>query len=139
MSGQNCVYCNGVAEALLWSDAQCRVIHVPDARFDGLCRVVWNRNVAEFSDLDDAARIHVMKVVAGVEKGLRALLTPNKINLASLGTAVPHLHWHVVPRYRDDSHYPEPIWGAPQRAGIVRPLPPDFASRMQQAVDAAVV
>jgi diadenosine tetraphosphate (Ap4A) HIT family hydrolase len=77
--------------------------------------------------------------VAGVEKGLRALLAPNKIDLASLGTAVPHLYWHVVPRYRDDSHYPEPIWGAPQRTGIVRPLPPDFAPRMKQAVDAAVV
>jgi diadenosine tetraphosphate (Ap4A) HIT family hydrolase len=138
VSQHNCVYCDRVSETVVWSDAHCRVIHVADAKFAGLCRVVWNRHVAEFSDLDDTARIHLMRVVAGVETGLRDLLQPDKINLASLGTAVPHLHWHVVPRYRDDSHFPEPIWGAPQREGAVRGLPQDFASRMKQVLDEAL-
>jgi diadenosine tetraphosphate (Ap4A) HIT family hydrolase len=140
MMGQNnCVYCNRAAESVVWSDAHCRVIQVTDAKFAGFCRVVWERHVAEFSDLDDAARTHVMRVVAGVEQGLRDLLAPDKINLASLGTLVPHLHWHVIPRYRDDSHYPEPIWAAPQRKGVVRALPHDFAARMKQALDRALV
>jgi len=134
----NCVYCDRVSETVVWSDAHCRVIHVADAKFAGLCRVVWNRHVAEFSDLDDTARIHLMRVVAGVEGGLRDMLKPDKINLASLGTAVPHLHWHVVPRYRDDAHFPEPIWGAQQRAGVVRALPDDFAAKMKQELDVAL-
>jgi diadenosine tetraphosphate (Ap4A) HIT family hydrolase len=29
---------------------------------------------------------------------------------------VPHLHWHIIPRYRWDSHFPEAVWAAPQRA-----------------------
>jgi diadenosine tetraphosphate (Ap4A) HIT family hydrolase len=134
----NCVYCDRVSESVVWSDAHCRVIHVADAKFAGLCRVVWNRHVAEFSDLDETARIHLMKVVAGVEIGLRDLLRPDKINLASLGTGVPHLHWHVIPRYRDDSHFPEPIWGVAQRAGDVRGMPQDFAARMKQQLDEAL-
>ena len=138
MSENRCVYCDRVSEAVLWSDGHCRVLHVPDSAFAGLCRVVWSSHVAEFSDLDDAARIHVMRVVAGVERGLRDLLAPAKINLASLGTGVPHLHWHVVPRYRDDSHFPEPIWGAAQRGGVVRALPDDFAAKMKRAIDAAM-
>jgi diadenosine tetraphosphate (Ap4A) HIT family hydrolase len=138
MSEINCVYCDRVSESVVWSDAHCRVLQVTDAKFAGLCRVVWNRHVAEFSDLDDAARVHVMRVVAAVENGLRELLQPDKINLASLGTAVPHLHWHVVPRYRDDSHFPEPIWGTPQRVGAVRELPQDFAPRMKQGLDEAL-
>jgi diadenosine tetraphosphate (Ap4A) HIT family hydrolase len=138
LNQNNCVYCDRVSESVVWSDAHCRVIHVVDAKFAGLCRVVWNRHVAEFSDLDETARIHLMRVVAGVENGLRELLQPDKINLASLGTAVPHLHWHVVPRYRDDSHYPEPIWGAPQRVGAVLELPQDFAPRMKQKLDEAL-
>lgn len=138
MSQNNCVYCDRVSESVVWSDAHCRVLHVADTKFAGLCRVVWNRHVAEFSDLDDAARIHVMRVVASVEYGQRVLLAPDKINLASLGTAVPHLHWHVIPRYRDDSHFPEPIWGTPQRAGVVRALPDDFAAKMKQELDASL-
>ncbi len=110
-----------------------------DATFAGFCRVVWNTHVPEFTDLDDAARTHVMRVVAGVENGLRVLLAPDKVNLASLGNLVPHLHWHVIPRYRDDSHYPEPIWAAPRREGVVRALPHDFAKRMKQALDRALV
>lgn len=138
MSRNECVYCNRASETVVWSDAHCRVLHVADSTFAGLCRVVWGSHVAEFSDLDDAARVHVMRVVAAVERGLRDLLAPAKINLASLGTMVPHLHWHIVPRYRDDSHFPEPIWGAVQREGVVRALPDDFAARMSQAIDQAM-
>lgn len=40
---------------------------------------------------------------------------PDKINLAQLGNMVPHLHWHLIPRYKDDTHFPESIWGMQQR------------------------
>ena len=35
---------------------------------------------------------------------------PHHINLESLGNVVPHLHWHIVPRYRDDPRWGSPIW-----------------------------
>jgi len=138
MPQADCVYCNPKGETVLWSDAHCRVLHVADAKFPGFCRVVWNAHATEFTELDDASRAHVMKVVAAVEKALRALLAPDKINLASLGNQVPHLHWHVIPRYRDDSHFPEPIWATLQRAGVVRVLPDGFAAGIRKALDSAL-
>jgi len=45
-----------------------------------------------------------------VELALRDVLTPVKINVASLGNMVPHLHWHVIPRFADDAHFPNPVW-----------------------------
>ncbi|MGH6609869.1 MAG: HIT family protein, partial [Burkholderiaceae bacterium] len=45
----------------------------------------------------------------------REVLQPTKMNLASLGNMTPHLHWHVIPRFADDLHFPRPVWGAPQR------------------------
>jgi diadenosine tetraphosphate (Ap4A) HIT family hydrolase len=45
---------------------------------------------------------------------------PDKINLACLGNVVPHLHWHVIPRWRDDSHFPAPIWAAAKRVVVAR-------------------
>jgi len=57
---------------------------------------------------------------------LRARLTPTKMNLASLGNQTPHLHWHLIPRFADDSHFPNPVWGPPQRDATARALPDDF-------------
>jgi diadenosine tetraphosphate (Ap4A) HIT family hydrolase len=135
MNGNACPYCQPAVETVLWSDRNCRVIHVADAPFAGLCRVVWSDHVREFTDLGDAERNYVMQVVAAVERGLRDILAPDKMNLASLGTGVPHLHWHVIPRYADDSHYPEPIWAPAQRAGVVRALPRDFPAQMTARLD----
>jgi diadenosine tetraphosphate (Ap4A) HIT family hydrolase len=44
------------------------------------------------------------------------VLDPLKINLASFGNMTPHLHWHVIPRWADDAHFPQPVWGPRQRA-----------------------
>jgi diadenosine tetraphosphate (Ap4A) HIT family hydrolase len=134
----DCVFCNPSGETVVWSDGRCRVLHVTDAGFSGLCRVVWKAHVTEFSDLDETDRNHVMKVVAAVERSLRSLLSPDKMNVASLGNQVPHLHWHVVPRYRDDSRYPDSIWAVPRRQAAVRALPGDFAARLRNAIDSAL-
>lgn len=58
-----------------------------------------------------------MSIVFAVEEVVRVLFKPDKINLASLGNLVPHLHWHIIPRWRNDRHFPEPVWGAVQREG----------------------
>jgi len=71
--------------------------------------------VAEFSDLDAESRIRCMEAVATVERVLREHLAPAKINLAALGNMVPHLHWHVIARFEDDSHFPAPVWAEARR------------------------
>ncbi len=63
------------------------------------------------TDLDQVDRHELMAVVFAVEAVLRQLFSPDKINLASFGNMTPHLHWHVIPRWLDDPHFPEPIWG----------------------------
>ena len=60
-------------------------------------------------------RLALMRTVFAVESAQREVLAPLKINLASLGNMTPHLHWHVIARFADDLHYPQPVWGAPQR------------------------
>ena len=52
---------------------------------------------------------------AFVEAAVREIVQPDKINLASLGNVVPHLHWHVIPRWQDDVNFPDVIWAAPRR------------------------
>ena len=126
MSENNCELCGSPGGEVLWSDAHCRVVRVTGhegTTFPGFCRVIWQSHVAEMSDLPEAEAYHLMRIVAAVERTLRQLLTPDKINLASLGNLVPHLHWHVIPRWHDDSHFPSPIWAAPSRVGASRAIP----------------
>lgn len=117
----DCPLCSPAAEDVLWSDDRCRIIAVDDCDYPGFCRVIWHAHVKEMSDLPSRDRQHVMEVVHAVEAGLRALLLPDKINIASFGNMVPHLHWHVIPRFADDRHFPEPIWGRQQRAPARHP------------------
>jgi diadenosine tetraphosphate (Ap4A) HIT family hydrolase len=122
----DCELCRNAGGDALWRDEFCRVIAVGDTDYPGFCRVVLNRHVREMTDLTEDERVRLMRVVFAVEAALRALLAPDKINLACLGNQVPHLHWHVVARFRTDRHFPAPIWAAPTRpAGIAPPLDAD--------------
>jgi diadenosine tetraphosphate (Ap4A) HIT family hydrolase len=112
-----CVLCAGEEGAVLvHRSAAWRVIRPVDAAFPACYRVVWNRHVAEFSDLGAAERVECMQAVATIEQVLRQALAPTKVNLASLGNAVPHLHWHVIARFEWDSHFPQAVWGSAQRS-----------------------
>jgi diadenosine tetraphosphate (Ap4A) HIT family hydrolase len=117
-------------------DKRCRVVLVSDEAFPGFCRAVWNDHVKEMTDLADADRIHLMDAVYATEAALRALLQPEKMNVASLGNQTPHLHWHVIPRFREDSHFPDPVWATARRTGTPRALPPDFSSRLTALIEA---
>jgi diadenosine tetraphosphate (Ap4A) HIT family hydrolase len=62
------------------------------------------------TDLSYGEREHLMTLVFAVEQAIRHVMKPDKINLAALGNMVPHIHWHVIPRYRDDAFFPGSAW-----------------------------
>ena len=101
---------------VVWSDHQLSVVAVDEAEYPGFTRVVWHAHVKEMTDLSQAERGRVMDVVWEVESAQRAVLAPEKINLASFGNMTPHVHWHVIPRYADDAHFPNPTWAVVQRS-----------------------
>lgn len=135
----NCELCNSPGGELLWQDERCRVVRVggdEGTAFPGFCRVIWNAHVAEMSGLTAEGRHHLLDVVNAVETAVRQVVQPDKINLASLGNVVPHLHWHVIPRWRDDSHFPAPIWAPARQAAPLRPGASAAASRLAAAIAA---
>lgn len=115
-----CPLCRPQGEDVVWQDAWCRVIIAAQSDYPGFCRVIWQAHVKEMTDLTLQQRTHIMNVVWAVEAALRDVLAPAKINLASLGNQVPHLHWHVIPRFTDDAHFPDAVWATPRRVGSTR-------------------
>ena len=114
----SCELCDSSGGEILWQDELCRVVLVDDRDYPGYCRVILNRHVSEMTDLDDATRQRLMRVVYAAEQALRAIMQPLKINLASLGNMVAHLHWHVIARFADDRHFPGPM--SPPRCDSAR-------------------
>jgi diadenosine tetraphosphate (Ap4A) HIT family hydrolase len=110
----DCPLCITDRDTLLWQDDKLRIIRVDEPRHPGYLRVIWQRHVAEMTDIDPMDRLHLMRTVFQVERLQRICLRPDKINLASLGNQVPHLHWHLIPRWRDDPCFPDAIWAPPR-------------------------
>lgn len=110
-----CELCVQSGGTEVFRDARLRVLRIEDAQHPAFYRVVWNAHVAEFSDLAPDDRRDCMDAVVAVETALRQHLQPRKINLASLGNMVPHLHWHVIARFETDPQFPAPIWAPASR------------------------
>jgi len=121
----DCELCSGDGGEILHRAEKFRVVLVDDPLYPGFCRVIWNDHVKEMTDLPVADRSTLMAAVCKVESVVRAVMQPEKINLASLGNMTPHVHWHVIPRYLDDAHFPSPVWAEAQR----QPLPATLAQR----------
>lgn len=111
----DCELCKKDGGVIVLANEWLRVVLVDEPHYPGYVRVIWNDHVREMSELDDDQRMRLMRTVFAVETAQHEVLTPHKINLASLGNMTPHLHWHVIARFADDLHYPQPVWGAPQR------------------------
>jgi diadenosine tetraphosphate (Ap4A) HIT family hydrolase len=115
MTAPLCELCAGPGGSLIHDDGRLRVIMVDEPDYPGFVRVVWNAHKREMTDLSAAERTHLMQTVFVVERAQREVLSPHKINVASLGNLTPHLHWHLVPRFEEDAHFPKPIWAEPVR------------------------
>lgn len=115
-AGQHCTLCAEDGGALVWRNEALRVVCVDEPDLPGYTRVIWHAHVPEMTDLDTRARDELMQAVYIVESVQRQILQADKVNLASLGNMTPHLHWHVMPRWRDDPWFPNSIW-APRRTG----------------------
>lgn len=114
-TGSACPLCDGAGGELVWRGDDYRVVLADEPGYPGFTRVIWNHHVAEMTDLGEADRVRLMQAVYRVESVQRSVLAPTKINLASLGNMVPHLHWHVIPRWADDPAYPDAVWAPPKR------------------------
>ena len=115
MAATACPLCDGAGGEVVFVGAAFRVVRTDEGGFPAFYRLIWQRHVAELSDLAAAERHLCVDALVALEQAMRAHLHPTKINIASLGNLVPHLHWHVIARFDWDSHFPAPVWAAAQR------------------------
>jgi diadenosine tetraphosphate (Ap4A) HIT family hydrolase len=135
---ENCPLCVTTPHELLWQDAFCRVVLLNDSDYPAYCRVELKAHIPEMTDLSPADRARTMKVVFAVESAIREVIKPSKVNLASLGNKTPHMHWHVIPRFEDDKHFPNSHWGDAIRESKLDALNSETKQRLAERVVAFV-
>lgn len=110
-----CPLCVGDGGHVVFRDDVLRIVLIDDANLPGYVRVILNAHAREMTDVDPALRARVMQAVFLAEDVVRETMAADKMNVASLGNVVPHVHWHVIARYHDDAFFPDPIWAARRR------------------------
>ena len=129
-----CVFCNSDGGEVVWRSELCRVVLADETDYPGFLRVVLNAHIKEMTDLAVSDRAEVMRVVFAAEAALRQVMRADKINLATLGNRVPHVHWHVIPRFTDDPHFPNPVWSSKRRE-LTRVADPELHAKLALALN----
>ena len=80
----------------------------------------------ELSDCDEASRARLFEAMLEFYK-------PTKINIASFGNYVPHVHIHVIARFEKDAFFPDSVWASPKRKSeLVLPKFDGFAKFLEE-------
>ncbi|MDO8608792.1 MAG: HIT family protein [Phaeospirillum sp.] len=112
----------------------CRVLLMNDATYPWLILVPRREGVSEITDLTAPDQTVLMTEIAQASTRLRALVAPDRINVAALGNVVPQLHVHVIARFTTDAAWPKPVWGAVPTA----PYSPEALDRQVAGLRAAL-
>ncbi len=109
----SCPLCNPANENVIFQNDFVRVILVDE--IPGYVRVITQKHVKEFSDLSDEEAVNLTMLVKKIEKIIIETLNPDKVNIASLGNMVPHMHVHIIPRFKNDPWWPGATFCEKQR------------------------
>jgi diadenosine tetraphosphate (Ap4A) HIT family hydrolase len=80
-------------------------------------KIFTNENIKEFSQCNSKTKNEIWRCLDIIEKEMLEYYKCDKINIASFGNYMPHVHFHIMARFKMDSYFPEPMWGEKQRQG----------------------
>lgn len=88
----------------------------------------------ELNECDKETRNAIFEAAFLIEQEMIAYFNPEKINWASFGNMLPRVHMHIQARFKEDSYFPEPMWGTKQREFSAQfpPLKPFLESLAQK-------
>ena len=79
--------------------------------YRGYCILIYDVNhVTRIDQLPDNQWLKLARDIHVAETAIFKAMQPDHVNIASIGMIVPHLHWHIIPRYVGDARWGGPIW-----------------------------
>ena len=107
MSNEACAYCD---EGAALDAFGIKIFELPASKLvlfkeqshKGRVIVASKHHVSEIVELSEADRNAFFDDVNRVAKALHATFHPDKVNYGAYGDTGHHLHFHLVPKYKDD-------------------------------------
>ena len=114
MTGSNCPFCQIAAARFVFADDVTLVIRDAFPVSPGHTLIIPRRHVGSFFQLTAPERESMFELLTQAKAELDGTLQPDGFNIgindgAAAGQTVPHLHLHLIPRYRGDT--PDPRGG----------------------------
>jgi diadenosine tetraphosphate (Ap4A) HIT family hydrolase len=79
--------------------------------YRGYCVIVFDpRHATRLTELSPEEWKALSHDISVAQRAIERVTQPDHVNVASLGNIVPHLHWHIIPRYQNDSRWGAAIW-----------------------------
>ncbi|RKP58159.1 HIT family protein [Cohnella endophytica] len=106
-----CMYCtsDGRLEKIMIEIGKLRVSTVflfREQTYKGRCVVALNEHHRELFQLSQEMQDAYMRDVAQTARAVEQAFSADKINYGAFGDTMPHVHFHIVPKYKDG-----PAWG----------------------------
>lgn len=87
---------------------------VKNQTYRGQCQLIFDRrHAARLDQLTPGEYDAFSRDLFAAQNAVVRAARPDHVNIESLGNVVPHLHWHIVPRYVGDARWGMPIWTTP--------------------------
>jgi len=122
MPSTDCPFCRKLSdlgslapEELVWQFPHSVALLGPWQYYQGYCILVARTHATELSQLPDAERVAYFNEMCLLARAIEKSFHPRKLNYELLGNQVPHLHWHLFPRYDHDPDALKPVWLALER------------------------
>jgi diadenosine tetraphosphate (Ap4A) HIT family hydrolase len=123
MTSLDCPFCRKLsnldevpADEIVWQFPHSVALLGMSQYYLGYCLLVARCHATELSQLSDAERRAYLDEMCLLARAIEECFRPNKLNYELLGNQVPHLHWHLFPRYENDPDRLRPVWLALDRA-----------------------
>lgn len=98
-------------------------------------KIFTKQEYKELGDTPKDLRKKLWDVYDLIEYEMKAYYNPEKINMASFANMLPRVHIHVMARFKNDSYFPNPMWGEKLRDADLRlPSEDEFHKRVFDAL-----
>ena len=94
-------------------------------------KIFAQKTCKEMTDCSAVTKQQIWQLLDLIELEMLDYYQPEKINIASFANYVPQVHWHIMARFKEDSFFPEPMWGIKQRdSKLDLPAIDDFIEKL---------